>query len=446
MSTHIQQVDSSRSTPRGQGTPRYQRAVRDQVRIEMRSLDQLLPADDPARVVWEFVRKLDLAEFDAEIRAVEGHVGRSPVDPAILLALWLLATLDGIGSAREVAVLSTRHLAYEWLCGEVGVNHHRLSALFKSERGRSARPERLEALMVQVLAVLMDQGLVSLNRVAQDGMRVRASAGGSSFRRKARLEEHLQDAQAQVAALKNQVDEDSGAADRRVQAAKARAVTERLERVEEALAQLPELEAKMERRKKGDGAKARCSTTDPDARRMKMADGGTRPAYNVQLATTDETRLIVGWDVTNVGSDGGLMTPMVEQLEQHFDRRPQEYLADGGFSSKHDIEELQSHGTTVYTPVRDEENKRLKGQDPFAPLPGDSPIIGAWRQRMGTEAAQTIYKLRPSLAEFPNAVFRNRGLRQFLVRGLHKVKAVTMWQVLAFNFTRIRSLGWLPAL
>ena len=300
--------------------------------------------------------------------------------------------------------------------------------------------------MVRVLAVLMDQGRVSLNRVAQDGMRVRASAGGSSFRRQARLEEHLRDAQAQVAALKNRVDEDSGAADRRVQAAKARAVTERLERVEEALAQLPELEAKRERRQKGDGAKARCSTTDPDARRMKMADGGTRPAYNVPLATTDETRLIVGWDVTNVGSDGGLMTPMVEQLERHFDRRPQEYLTDGGFSSKQDIEELQSHGTTVYTPVRDEENKRLKGRDPFAPMPGDSPIIAARRQRMGTEAAQTIDKLRPSRAEFPHAVFRNRGLRQFLLRGLNRVKAVTLWQVLAFNFTRIRSLGWLPAL
>ena len=236
---------------------------------------------------------------------------------------------------------------------------------------------------MRVLAVLMDQGLVSLNRVAQDGMRVRASAGGSSFRRQARWEEPLRDAQAQVEALKNQIDEDSGAADRRVQAAKARAVTERRERVAEALAQLPELEAKRERRQKGDGAKARCSTTDPDARRRKRADGGTRPAYNVPLATTDETRLIVGGDATNVGSDSGLMTPLVEQLERHFDRRPQESLTDGGYSSKHDLEELQSHGTTVYTPIRDEENKRLKGQGPFAPLPGDSPLIAAWRQRRG---------------------------------------------------------------
>ncbi len=317
------------------------------------------------------------------------------------------------------------------------MNHHLLSDF------RSAHPERLEKLLVQVLASLMNQGLVTLNRVAQDGMRVRASARSSSFRRKPKLQEHLRDTQAQVEALKNQVDEDAGAADRRAKSAKERAAQERLARVEEALAQLPELEAKRERRQKGDGETARCSTTDPDARRMKMADGGTRPAYNVQLATTDETRLIVGWDVTNVGADGGLMTPMVEQIETHFQQRPQEYLADGGFSSKQDIEELESHGTLVFTPVKAENQKRAKGQDPFAAQPGDSPPIAAWRQRMGTAAAQALYKLRPSLAEFPNAVFRNRGLRQFLVRGLKKVQAVTLWQVLAFNLTRLQTLGWL---
>ena len=410
------------------------------MKIEMRALDQLLPAEHSARVVWAFVRKLDLSEFYADIKAVEGHVGRSPVDPAILLALWLQATIDGVGSARELAELCTKHIAYEWLCGDVGVNHHLLSDF------RSAHPERLEKLMVQVLSVLMNQGLVTLNRVAQDGMRVRASAGGSSFRRKGRLQEHLREAQAQVDALKNQLDEDAGAADRRAKAAKERAAQQRLARVEEALAQLPELEAKMERRKKGDGEKARCSTTDPDARRMKMADGGTRPAYNVQLATTDETRLIVGWDVTNVGADGGLMSPMVEQIQTHFGQRPREQLTDGGFSTKQDIEELESRGTTVYTPVKEEAQKRAKGEDPFAPRPGDSPTIAAWRQRMGTEVAQAIYGLRPSIAEFPNAVFRNRGLRQFLVRGLRKVKAVTLWHVLAFNFTRLHSLGWLTTL
>lgn len=248
------------------------------MKIEMRALEQLLPSDHAARVVWEFVRKLDLSEFYADIKAVEGRPGQPPVDPAILLALWLLATIEGVGSARELARLSTAHIAYEWLCGEVGVNHHLLSDF------RSAHPERLEKLLVQVLASLMNQGLVTLTRVAQDGMRVRASAGGSSFRRKPKLQEHLRDAQAQVEALKNQVDEDAGAADRRAKSAKERAAQERLARVEEALAQLPELEAKRERRKKGDGETVRCSTTDPDVRRMKMADGGTRPAYNPPAA------------------------------------------------------------------------------------------------------------------------------------------------------------------
>jgi transposase len=407
------------------------------MKIEMRALDQLLPPDHAARIVWAFVERLDLAEFYADIKAVEGHVGRSPVDPAILLSLWLLATIDGVGSARRLADLCSTHIAYEWLCGDVGVNHHLLSDF------RSAHPERLEALLVQVLAALLDKGLITLDRVAQDGMRVRASAGGSSFRRKQRLEDHLREAQAQVDALKQQLEDDPGAADRRAKSAKERAARERLARLEEALTQLPELAARMERRKKGDGEKARCSTTDPDARRMKMADGGTRPAYNVQLATTDDTRLIVGWDVTNIGADGGLMRPMVEQIETHFGQRPGEYLADGGFSTKGDIEALQSGGTTVYTPVKEEQKKRAKGEDPFAPRPGDSPIIAAWRERMGTATAQLIYALRSSIAEFPNAVFRNRGLRQFVVRGLRKVKAVTLWHVLSFNLTRLHSLGWL---
>lgn len=423
------------------GKPRYQRAVRDQVQIVMRSLDEMLPADHTARLIWDFVQKLDLSEYYASIKAVEGGVGRNPVDPAILLSLWLLATIDGVGSARDLAERCVGRcpvLPYEWLCGGVGVNYH-LLADFKND-------QRLEQLMVQILGSLMNQGLVTLSRVAQDGMRVRASGGGSSFRRKPTLEGHLQQAQAQVNALKSQSDEDSGAADRRCQAAQERAARERVERIEEALKQVAELEAKMERRKKGDGKKARCSTTDPDARRMKMADGGTRPAYNVQLATTDETRLIVGWDVTNAGADGGLMSPMVDQIVTHFGQRPDEYITDGGFSSKQDIEALQAKGTTVYTPVRDEDSKRSKGQDPFAPLKGDSPVIAEWRRRMGTEAAQAIYKLRPSLAEYPNAVFRNRGLKQFLVRGLEKVKSVALWHVLAFNFTRIQSLGWMSNL
>lgn len=417
--------------------PRYQRAERRQMQMLTRSPDQLLPPEHPARLVWGFVEQLDLSAYYADIQAVEGGVGRPAVDPAILLALWLQATIDGVGSARRLADLCTQHIAYEWLCGGVGVNHHLLSDF------RTAHPARLEALMVQILGTLLDQGLISLQTVAQDGMRVRAAAGSASFRRQPKLTAHLQAARAQIEALKQQADEDAGAVDRRAQAAKERAARERAERVAAALKQVEELAAKKEQRQPGDGATARCSTTDPDARRMKMADGGTRPAYNVQLTTTADTRLIVGWDVTNTGSDGGQLTPMNDRLQDHYKQRPQTQLADGGFSTIDDIEQLAAHGTLVYTPVKEEEKKRKNGQDPFAPRPGDSPVIAQWRQRMGTEAAQELYRQRAGIAELPNAVFRNRGLQQFLVRGIEKVKAVTQWHVLAYNFSRLVSLGWL---
>lgn len=438
-------TDDSIST---QTPARVQAAVRNQIEIMCKSLDQLLPPDHFARVVVALVKKLDLSEFYADIKAREGHVGRSPVDPAILIALIVLATVEGIGSDRQIARNCTLHLAYQWVCGGVSLNHHLLSDF------RCLKPERLERLVVSLVASLLDKDLVQLTRTAQDGMRVRASAGSSSFKKKERLEECLREAQEQVDTLSKQALDDAAGEDddaedsaasqskRRSHAAQATAAAARLQRIEDASEQLPELQKKMEKRRKGDGEKARCSTTDPDARRMKMADGGTRPAFNVQLATTDETRIIVGWDVTNAGSDAGLMTPMLEQIEEHYGERPKEHLTDGGFSSNEDIEDVESHGTTVFSPVKAVKNKQKKGIDPFAPQKGDSETIGNWRKRMGTEAAKAIYKLRSSIAEFPNAVFRNCGLRQFRVRGLEKTKSATLWHVLSYDLRRIVSLGW----
>jgi transposase len=438
-------TDDSISVP---APARVQTAVRHQIEMMCKSLDQLLPPEHFARVVVALVKKLDLSEFYADIKAREGHVGRTPVDPAILIALIVLATVEGIGSDRQIVRNCTLHLAYQWICGGVSLNHHLLSDF------RSLKPERLERLVVSLVASLLDQDLVQLTRTAQDGMRVRASAGSSSFKKKERLEECLREAQEQVETLSKQAldaaagegddteDSQTSPSKRRSHAAQESAAAARLQRIEDALEQLPELQERMEKRRKGDGVKARCSTTDADARRMKMADGGTRPAFNVQLATTDDTRIIVGWDVTNAGSDAGLMTPMLEQIEAHYGERPKEHLTDGGFSSNEDIEDVESHGTTVYSPVKAVKNKQKKGIDPFVPQKGDSATIGNWRTRMGTEAAKAIYKLRSSIAEFPNAVFRNCGLRQFRVRGLPKTKSATLWHVLSYDLTRIVSLAW----
>ena len=405
-------------------------ADRHQVRMQTFALDELLPDDHPARLVWEYVEGVDVSPLYAPIRSVKGRAGRNAVDPKILLGLWLYATLDGVGSAREVDRLCRDHVAYQWICGGVPMNYHTLSDF------RVGHTAFLDALLSRSVATLMHEGLVTLNRVAQDGMRVRASAGASSFRRLPTLETCQAEAREQVKTLRAEVALDPQGANERRKAARRRAARERSERIANALAQLPQVEAK---KKPAEKTQARTSTTDPDARVMKMADGGFRPAHNVQIATTTEGQVITGVDVGNTGSDQGQMSRMVDQHKKRYGEGPDEMLVDGGFAKKEDIERVSGpdKGTTVYAPVQ---KPKKDDRDPHLPRPGDSETIAAWRRRMGTDEAKAIYKERASTAECVNAIARNRGLRQFLVRGLKKARAVVLLYALAHNLMRAATL------
>jgi len=431
--------ETDRGAPplQGAGRPRLRVAERDQVVMRILSLDQMLPADDDARVVWDFVCQCDLSRLLDRIRAVEGNVGRNATDPRILLALWLLATMKAVGSARELDRLCERHLSYQWLCGDVSLNYHTL-ADFRVQYG-----EVLDELLTQQVAALMHAGAVSLERVAQDGMRVRASAGKASFRKAATLEECLIEAKQRVEELQRELEADPGVADRRRQAARKRAAEERLQKVEAAMKACAEVQAAKEKRG-GDSAKApaRASTTDPDARTMKMANGGFNPAYNVQFSTDTETQLIVGVEVINQGTDAGQIAPMVEQIEHRTQVRPREVLADGGFATKDDIQRVNDpeQGYKVYAPVKEEAKQRSKGQDPFAPRRGESLALTEWRTRMGTAEAKLIYQQRASTAECVNALARQRGLQQFRVRGLPKIRTVAVLYVLVHNLVRWKAL------
>jgi transposase len=425
------------------GRPRLRTAERQQVILRMLSLDQMLPCDDEARVVWDFVCQCDLSKLLAQVRSVEGGVGRDATDPRILLALWLFATLKGVGSARELDRLCQRHLSYQWLCGEVSLNYHTL-ADFRIEHG-----EVLNDLLTEQLAALVHAGAVKLERVAQDGIRVRAGASKSSFRRAATLEECLAEAKQRVEELQREVVNDPGAASRREQAARQRAARERVERVTAALGACAEVQAAKEKRGR-DSLKnaARASTTDPEARAMKMANGGYNPAYNVQFSTDTQTQVIVAVDVVNQGTDAGQLAPMVEQIEERTDVRPPEVLADGGFSTTAAIQQLNNpeQRYKIYAPVKETEQQRQRGQDPFAPRPGESPALSEWRTRMGTDEAKLIYRQRASTAECVNALARQRRLEQFSVRGLPKVRLIAIWFALAHNLRRwgtLRATGTL---
>lgn len=411
------------------GQPRLRVPERRQIEMHWRSLDELLEPDHPARMVWMAVCGLNLDRWLSQIKAVERNVGRNATDPRLMVALWVYATLQGVGSARELARLCEKHLAYRWLCGGVTVNYHMLSDFRSQEGGWSE-------LLTQIVGSLLAEDLVTMDRVAQDGMRVRAHAGKSSFRRRATLESCLEQARQQVETLRQLADESPEELTKRQSAARERAAGERAERVAEAIRNCDELQAQREASAHKSGRKptpARASTTDPEARVMQFSDGGYRPGYNVQFSTVTDTGIIVGVEVTNEGSDQDQLPPMLEQLKERYDEVPAESLVDGGFASLGAIDAASEMGSTVYAPLKDEHKQLAAGKDPYAKKAGDSAAVAGWRARMGTPAAKQVYKLRCQTAEWVNAQARNRRLHQMPLRGSVKCRLVGLLYAITHN-------------
>jgi transposase len=429
-------------TERPIAAPRLRKAERLQISLRPVSLEELLPADHRARFVWAFAERLDLSALYGAIKAVEGRPGHPPADPRVLLALWLYATVEGVGSAREVDRLCREHIGFEWLCGGVGMNHTTLADF------RVAHGAVLERLLVDSFAAMLTTGHASLHRVAQDGMRVRAAAGAASFRRRASLERCRAEATAEIARLRAELEADPGTLSRRKAAARLRAAADRERRVEAALAVAAQLAAQRQADRRlhdqdppkpagdeGEGAakpppEPRVSTTDAQARVMKTPDGGFRPAFNLGFASDPRSSMIAAVTLDSNGSDKGQLRPMSERLAEVYGQRPGEHLVDGGFAKLADIEALAAAGVAVFAPVP---KPRDAARDPHAPRDGDGPGVAAWRRRMGSEAAKAVYKQRAATAECVNAQCRNRGLLRFLVRGIEKARAIGLWHALAHN-------------
>jgi transposase len=401
--------------------------------------DDLVGRHHTVRMVMAVVEKLDLSAFCEPIKAREGSAGRDATDPRLLVALWLYAHIRGIGAARQLARECAESAPFLWLCGGVTVNYHLLSD-FRTDHG-----DALDDLLTQVIASLVDQELVPVSRISQDGVRVRINAGASSFRREERLRELLRQAKAHVEELRRQLDgPESAGLSAQKRAAQKRAARQRQERLEQALAQLPELKQRQAEAEKRAGKgkhgeklrqrEPRVSTTDAEARRMKMPNGGFNPAVNVQLASDTHSRAILGVDVTNEGSDSvGLSAPMRQQVEERTGRKVQEHLLDGGYMRAADIEEAHKQSVQLFVPPKGAKNPENRGHE-LDPKKGDSEAVRAWKQRMASERGKEIYKERAATSETVNADLRCfRGLTQITVRGLHKLKCVALWGVLAYN-------------
>jgi len=433
-------MDGVREREEAKSAVRLRVPERRQMTMVVQCPDDLVPAQHPVRMVMALLETLDLAGFSESIRAREGVAGRDATDPRLLVGLWLYACIRGIGSARELARRCEESAAFRWLCGGVTVNHRLLSD-FRGDHGAA-----LDALFTQVIASLVDKELVSVSRVSQDGVRVRVSAGAGSFRREERLQKLLAESKQHVEEQRRQLEdpETSAGLSSRQRAARRRAAKEKQERLEQAIAQLPELQQKQAEaaRKAGQGERGqkirerepRVSTSDAEARVMKMPNGGFNPGCNVQLATDTKSRAIVGVEVSYEGSDSaGLSEPMRQQVEQRSGGKVQQHLLDGGYLRMADIEQAQRQGVELLVPPKPARQPHRRGRE-LEPKPGDSEAVLAWKRRMASAEGQAIYRQRAATSETVNADLRSyRGLTQLTVRGLAKVKCVALWCALAYN-------------
>jgi len=385
-----------------------------------------LAEDHPVRVVAETVEQLDLSAFTEAALSVEGHAGRPLTSPKLKLALWMYGLQQGIGEATEIARRCTQDEAFRWLAGGVEVSHDVLSEFLTGHR------RELEGLLTQVLGLLLHHGLLDLERVAQDGTRVRASASSPSFRRRNALKRCREQARLHLKAVLAQTDDPE--VSQRQRAARESAARRFASRMEQALGELEKREAEDAARKAKDRSKdeLRASTTDPEARVMKMADGGFRPGYNVQLAVAGSPeggpRTIVGVEVTNRGNDAGSVGPMLAQVERRTGQLPEKVLADGQHATVKDVKACLSQDVQ---PCISLPERMATGKGPHVDR---SPEMEAWRELMQSEAGKAEARARASLVENVNAQVKSRyGLEQFAVRGLDKVKCVALMVALAHN-------------
>lgn len=425
---------------------RVLRPDRQQLKWDMVDLDSQLPPEHQARMVWAFVATLELDAFYARIKARDETAGRPASDPAVLLALWLYATVEGIGAARLIARLCDHHAAYRWLAGGVPVNHDMLSEF------RRTSGDELDQLLTQSLTGLIAEGLLELDEVAIDGTKVRAAAGRGSLAGEARLARLEAQVAQRIATLKAELDHAPAAAERRRRERALRAAASQAGRIARAQQRPHDLEAeKAERAKthaKQEAAKAApsVSVSDPEVRVMRMADGATRPAWNVQVATANG--FVVAIAPTDRSNDSGIAPPLLAEIERRCGASPTRLLADSTMLTQDDIVGFAARrpGLTVYTPppeeredVKAETRRKREWKRRREP-----EVLQEWRARMASAAGQLVYRRR-KLTEHAHAKMKNRGFGRVLVHGIAKSRVVCCLHALAHNLLHAHRRRCAPA-
>jgi transposase len=465
-------------------------ANRQQMSWRAVEVEKLIGEDHAARAIWELVGRLELKAFYQAIESSAEQGGRPAFDPQLLICLWVYAYSQGIGSAREVARRCEYDPAFQWLTGLQEVNYHTLADF------RVERQNELDELFTQVLAALSKEGLITLEQVMQDGMKIKALASTRSYQREGTIREHLERARQRVEQMGDPRNEEASP---KVKQAQARARREQQERLESALQELQ----KLQERKSGEKTKS-------EARVMHHSDGGLSLSYNAQISADAANGLIVGIAVTQEANDSAQLLPAVDQIQERLEKKPQQMVADGGYTTRDNIEkmagreidflgsmgreEMESGATTpgrlppsafqyqpesncyvcpegqLLRPQGRYHNKKKRGLVAYryeakfsdcrscvrkpACCPEnqsrgrglvrkiENAAVLAFREKMASAQAQAQYRLRGRVVEFCHAWIKNKlGLRQFHVRGMPKVAAELLWACFTYNVQHWIRLG-----
>lgn len=440
------ELDESNPKNRKQPPAHLQRKInrpkRDQIEFKIGSLDDALESDHQARTVWNFIELLDFSRLYERYHSLNNGLGRGFVDPKILTALWIYAICDGVISARKIAKYCDENKAYIWICGGISVGHHLLSKF------RSNFSDLFDEFVVQSISHLYDKGLITIKEVAQDGTKLLASA--RTMHRKKTLVSKAIGIRKYIKQLEEELQ--NGDFEKKEKKKKERELAENLRKKERLIQAAKELQKHKETLNKNraknrnrrlsnkDASNLRASPTDPECRKMKMADKSYKPAYNVQIATDVETELVLKTHICQNSHDGGELAPMYSRLRGAYGVGINSYLADSAFRNKDDFVAMFESGCSVYCPTQKKKTQALRKRVLSGDCGKDTEADIDWVLRMEEEEANELYNRRIRVSETINAFFKNHGIHQLFVRGVKKVKGFIDLACLSYNVMTMKRL------
>jgi transposase len=409
-----------------------------------------MPEDHLAYFVSDVVDQLDLSAMD-RVYGDEKR-GQPPYDPRMMTKLLVYAYCVGVFSSRRIERRLVEDIAFRVLAADNQPNFRTISDF------RKIHLQTLEGMFEQVLKIALEAGALKVGRVALDGTKIKANASKHKAMSYDRMKEKERDLRAEVREMMAQAEAADAEEDKRYGDRRGDELPAELARRETRLKAIREAKRALEARARekaaaegGDPKQAKpkdkdqYNFTDPESRIMKGPDGFIQ-GYNAQAAVEPTLQLIVGQTVTAAPNDKEQLEPMVAVIEEQSGQRPDEILADSGYCSEKNLDALESAGNPErriegFIATERQKHDEYKQPCPRGPLPAGASRVDRMRRKLKTKAGKAVYAARKTIVEpVFGQIKQARGFRQFLTRGIDKVRGEWALVCLTHNVLKLYRL------